>query len=176
MLRNPGSELFSSRIRSQKDSRIKEFKYFKQKKTVPSNPGSGDKKIPGSRTKEFKYINLKKCFPALEIWSRMFVPDPDLDFWTIPDPGVKEEPDSRSATLATGKANCCQLARAPQLKQGVMDPKWVVCTMSSQKHGFENRIYQVNKATSLKIISWQLYFLSWSVTIRKRFSPIITIQ
>jgi hypothetical protein len=36
-----------------------------------------------------------------EIWSRMFIPDPDLDFLPIPDPGVKKAPDPGSgfATL-----------------------------------------------------------------------------
>jgi hypothetical protein len=33
----------------------------------------------------------------------MFVPDPDLDFLTIPDPEVKEKPDPGSETLATVK-------------------------------------------------------------------------
>ncbi len=67
------------------------------------HPEYGVKKIPGSRTKEFKNINLKNCFPAIEIWSGMFVPDPDLDFLTIPDPEVKEKPDPGSETLATVK-------------------------------------------------------------------------
>ncbi len=35
----------------------------------------------------------------MEIWSGMFIPDPDLDFLPIPDPGVKKAPDSGSATL-----------------------------------------------------------------------------
>jgi hypothetical protein len=29
----------------------------------------------------------------------MFIPDPDLDFLPIPDPGVKKPPDRGSATL-----------------------------------------------------------------------------
>ncbi len=65
---HPGSEFFhpGSRIQGQKDSRIKDFKYF--------NP---------------------KIVPKLsDIWSKMCIPDPDLDFLPIPlDPG------SGSATL-----------------------------------------------------------------------------
>jgi hypothetical protein len=33
----------------------------------------------------------------------MFIPDPDLDFISIPDPGVKKTPDTRSVTLARTK-------------------------------------------------------------------------
>ncbi len=51
------------------------------------------KKIPGSRIririKEFKYF----VFKLSEIWSKKFIPDPDLDFLLIPDPGVKKVPD-----------------------------------------------------------------------------------
>ncbi len=47
---------------------------------------------PGSRIhiKEFKYFNSKNCFLKLyEIWSRLFIPDPDPDFIPIPDPGSR---------------------------------------------------------------------------------------
>jgi hypothetical protein len=64
-----------SRIKGQKDSRI--------------------------RFKEFKYLTQKIVCKLWEIRSKIFVPDPDLDFLPIPDPGVKKAPDpgSGSATL-----------------------------------------------------------------------------
>ncbi len=70
----PGSEFFPirdtrSRIQGQKDSRIR------------------------IRMKEFKYFNPKIVSKLSEIWSGMFIPDPDLDFLPIPDPGVKKAPD-----------------------------------------------------------------------------------
>jgi hypothetical protein len=65
---------------------------------------------PGSQiqfrilVKKFKYFNPKMVSKLSEIWSGMFVPDPDLDFSPIPDPGVKKAPDpgSGSATLQVG--------------------------------------------------------------------------
>jgi hypothetical protein len=58
------------------------------------HPGSGVKKISG---KDFKYTNPKNCSKLSEIWSEMFIPDPDLDFTLlesrIPDPGVKRQPN-----------------------------------------------------------------------------------
>ncbi len=50
---------------------------------------------------EFNYFNPKSCFKLSEIWSGLFIPDPDPDFLPIPDPGVKRAPDpgSGSATL-----------------------------------------------------------------------------
>jgi hypothetical protein len=53
------------------------------------------KELKGSRIrmciKEFKYFYFKK------IRSGMFIPD--LDFFSIPDPGVKKAADPGSATL-----------------------------------------------------------------------------
>jgi hypothetical protein len=65
---------------------------------------------PGSRIriKEFKYFCPKKWF--ISSWkydsgysSRIQIPDPDHDFLSNPDPGVKKLPDpgSGSATLVT---------------------------------------------------------------------------
>ncbi len=34
-----------------------------------------------------------------EIWSGLFIPDPDPDFLPIPDPGFKKAPDPGSETL-----------------------------------------------------------------------------
>ncbi len=40
------------------------------------------------RIKKLKYCNPKKFFTELsEIWSGLFIPDPDPDFFPIPDPG-----------------------------------------------------------------------------------------
>ncbi len=45
-------------------------------------------------------ILTQKIVPKFsEIWYGMFIPDPDLDYSPIPDPGVKKVPDSGSATL-----------------------------------------------------------------------------
>ncbi len=58
------------------------------------------KKIPdlGSRIririKEFKYFNPEQIVSKLsEIWSGLFIPDPDPDFLPIPDPGIKKALD-----------------------------------------------------------------------------------
>ncbi len=79
------------------------------------NPGSRiqGQKYPGSqiriRIKEFKYLFLtQKCVSKLsEIWSGIFIPDPDLDFLPIPDPGFKkaQDPGSGSATLVIRAGN-----------------------------------------------------------------------
>jgi hypothetical protein len=50
---DPGSEFFPSRIQGQTDSRIR------------------------IRIKEFKYLTQKIVFKLSEIWSKMFIPDPD---------------------------------------------------------------------------------------------------
>jgi hypothetical protein len=36
----------------------------------------------------------------------MFIPDPDLDFLHIPDPGVKKVPDPGSGSAALLEVNC----------------------------------------------------------------------
>jgi hypothetical protein len=48
----------------------------------------------------------------------MFIPDPDLDFLLIPDPGVKKAPDSGYKTLA----------RDPEVSVGQIN-KTTTCTM-----------------------------------------------
>jgi hypothetical protein len=62
------------------------------------DPGSSVKKIPDpqphQRSKVF--ITQKIVSKLSEIWSGMFIPDPDLDFLPIPDPGVKKAPDPDS--------------------------------------------------------------------------------
>jgi hypothetical protein len=72
------------------------------------HPGSRVIRIldPGSgfTSKLFKYFNPKIVSKLSEIWSGMFIPDPDLDFFThsgslIQDPGVEKAPDPGSATL-----------------------------------------------------------------------------
>jgi hypothetical protein len=45
-------------------------------------------------------------FKLSEIWSRLFIPDPDPDFLPIPDLGVKKAPDPGSATLKVLYCNC----------------------------------------------------------------------
>ncbi len=60
---------FLSRIQGQKDFRIR------------------------IRIKELQYFNLKIVSKLSEIWSGMFIPDPDLFFLPIPDPGIKKAPD-----------------------------------------------------------------------------------
>ncbi len=62
---------------------------------------------PGSRIRieEFKYFNPKIVSKLLELWSGLFIPDPDPDFLPIPDPGSrgKKGPGSGSATLLMKK-------------------------------------------------------------------------
>ncbi len=66
----------------------------------PGSPIQGQKESR-IRIKEFKYIYQKIVSKLSEIWSKMFIPDPDIDFLPIPDPGVKKAPDPGpgSATL-----------------------------------------------------------------------------
>jgi len=70
------------------------------------HPGSRVKKIPdpgiGSASKNLFYYFFPKILSKLwEIWSEIFLPDPDLDFYLsrIPDFRVKKAPDPGSATL-----------------------------------------------------------------------------
>ncbi len=80
----PGSEFFLSRIQ---------------------DPGSRFKKIldPGSAFKNLSILTQKIVPKLSEIWTGLFIPDPEFDFLPIPDPGVKKAPDSGSgsATLLT---------------------------------------------------------------------------
>jgi hypothetical protein len=46
---------------------------------------------PGSRVhfEDFKYLTPKNGFKLSEIWSGLFIPDPDPDFLAIPDTGSR---------------------------------------------------------------------------------------
>jgi hypothetical protein len=64
---DPGSDSFPSRIQLfSSRTRIKESNYFNTKKL---------------------FLNSRKYDPGL------LIPDPDSDFFAIPDPGVKKAPD-----------------------------------------------------------------------------------
>ncbi len=82
------------------------------------------------RNKEFKYFNPKKMVSKpSEIWSGLFIPDPDPDFLTIPDPGswgVKKGPDSGSVTLPSPSAHTCCTPTRTMWVWG-----WPATTMSS---------------------------------------------
>ncbi len=65
----PGYEFFPSRIKGRKDSRIR------------------------IRIKELSILAHKIVSKLSEIWLKIFIPDPDLGFSLIPDPGVKKTPD-----------------------------------------------------------------------------------
>ncbi len=43
------------------------------------------------RIKEFKYLTQNIFFQLSEIWSWLFIPDPDLDFLPIQDPGSRDQ-------------------------------------------------------------------------------------
>jgi hypothetical protein len=77
-------------------SRIPDPNFF-----IP-DPGSKRLRI---RIKEFKYFLPKNCFQALG-----HILDPDLDFLTIPDPGVKKATDPGSGTLDMTFIGCEQVA------------------------------------------------------------------
>jgi hypothetical protein len=53
--------------------------------------------MPGSASasKNSSFLTQKIVYKLSELWSRMFLPDPDLYFYPsrIPDPGVKKAPD-----------------------------------------------------------------------------------
>ena len=56
---------------------------------------------PGSASTNLSILTQKMVSKIQEIWSGLFIPDPDPDFLPIPDPRVKKAPDpgSGSATL-----------------------------------------------------------------------------
>ncbi len=80
---DPGSEFFPSRIQGQK--------------------------IPGSASasRNLSILTQKIVSKLSEIWSRMIIPDPDLDFLHIPDPGVKKAPDPQHCFLWEGSYVDC---------------------------------------------------------------------
>ncbi len=55
----------------------------------------------GSASKNLRYLTKKLfCFfKLLEVWSGLFIPEPDPDFLPIPDPGSKGQKGTGSATL-----------------------------------------------------------------------------
>ncbi len=50
-------------------------------------------------------LTQKIIYKLLEVWSGLFIPDPDLDFLPIPDPGVKKLPDHWSGSATPIKWN-----------------------------------------------------------------------
>jgi hypothetical protein len=88
-------------------SRIPDPTFFHPGSRIP-NPNCSH---PGSRIriKEFKYFNQKKWFLSsrkYDLGCSFRIPDPDPDFLPIPDPGVKKAPDpgSGSATLIVSQS------------------------------------------------------------------------
>ncbi len=49
---------------------------------------------PGSASRNLSILTQKKVSKLSEIWSGLFIPDPDPDFLPIPDPGVKKAPEA----------------------------------------------------------------------------------
>jgi hypothetical protein len=74
-----------------------------------SHPGSriqGQKNLWSRiRIKEFKYFNPKIVSKLSKIWSGMIIPDPDLDFIPIPDPGSRGSKRHRIPDLNTGSGS-----------------------------------------------------------------------
>ncbi len=72
------------------------------------------------RLKEINYLSPKKLFLSSRIYDpgcSYWIPDPDLDFWPIPDPGVIKTPDPGSATLiltVVSNSMTCQSASFSQ--------------------------------------------------------------
>jgi hypothetical protein len=62
---------------------------------------------PWSASKNLSILIQKNVSKLSEIWSGLFIPDPDPDLLPIPDPGAKKAPDpgSGSATLAAAVKN-----------------------------------------------------------------------
>ncbi len=64
-----------------------------------SIPHPGSEFIPSRiRIKNFKYLTQKSISKLSEIWSGLFIPDPDPDFLPIPDPGVRKAADPGSGS------------------------------------------------------------------------------
>ncbi len=84
----------------------------------------------GSRIpiKEFKYFNAKNVSNLSEIWSGLFIPDPDPDFLPIPDPGVKKEPDPGSRICNSGidqLYDCRWSITCITASPGLSSPMWL---------------------------------------------------
>jgi hypothetical protein len=82
---------------------LKKFFWWIQGQIGVANPGPDPNFFhPGSRIRirQFKYFFNQKIISNLsETWSGGSIPDHDLGFLPIPDPGVKNAPDLGSATL-----------------------------------------------------------------------------
>ncbi len=72
--------------------------------------------IPDSRftSKNVSIWTQKIVSQLSELWSGLFIPDPDPDFLPISDPGVKTAPDPGSETLEGVKGNWEWPLRAPR--------------------------------------------------------------
>ncbi len=57
---------------------------------------------PGSASKNFSILTKKTVSKLSEIWSGLFIPDPDPDFLPIPDP-IKMAPDPEHCLLGIPK-------------------------------------------------------------------------
>ncbi len=68
------------------------------------HPGSASKN-PRSRIwyKEFNYFNPKNVSKLSEIWTGLFISNPDPDFLTIPDPGSRGQKSTGSRIRNTGR-------------------------------------------------------------------------
>ncbi len=83
---------------------------------------------PGSRirNKEFKYFNLNNFSKLSEIWSGLFIPDPDHNFFKfIPNPGSRGQKGT-GCRIPDPHTQHCFLSGMNQLGAGVVDQNFAV--------------------------------------------------
>ncbi len=71
-----------------------------------SIPAPGSKKIPGSASKNLTILTQKMVSKLSEIWSGMFVTDPDLIFLPIPDPRSRSQKGTGSRIRDPDPQHC----------------------------------------------------------------------
>ncbi len=134
----PGSEFFPSRIRTS---------------SIP---------YPGSASKNLSIITQKIVSKLSEIWSGLFIPDTDPDFFypfRMPDAGVKRAPDRGSATLIAALmwSPCALTSRSSVMSQ--------VRTQGATTHApMKKKLPMRRKSTCSRDFlekSSTLYFLCW---------------
>jgi hypothetical protein len=99
------------------------------------------------RIKEFRYFNPQNMVSKLsEIWSALlFIPDPNPDCLSIPDPGGQKGTGSRIRNTASGCyrcqiLGCTSCARPLSASQAVRDSRTTSCSgrpqnYSGRRHG-----------------------------------------
>ncbi len=88
------------------------------------------------RIKEFKYLTRKIVSKFSEIWSELFIPDPDPDFLPIPDPGSRGQQSTGSRIRNT--VNIMKIVKVTANKSGTGGPSMAQLTFLHKDGVFLN--------------------------------------